>query len=70
MLDEYEIKLAMIRNVDQTRLNWFEKYVLAFNEQKINSGQNYLKEYLRRSADWQLIYSDKISDLYARKNKI
>ncbi len=66
-LDQYDIKLVLLKTDKPYKLNWFEKYVLQLNEEKINSQKNHLKNYLGDSKDWQEVYSDKISKVYVKK---
>lgn len=67
-LEEYNVKIVMIRLFQNIHLNWFEKYILKINENEINDVKNNLLEYLKNSDDWSLIYEDPISNLYV-KNK-
>lgn len=67
-LKNYNIGLALIKTRDKyMKLNWFEKYFLGFNEEKINKREDHFKNYLNSSSEWQLIYTDNLSQIYAKK---
>lgn len=67
-LKNYDIGLVLIKARDKyMKLNWFEKYFLGFNEKKINKREDYFKNYLNGSKEWQLIYADSLSQIYAKK---
>jgi hypothetical protein len=67
-LNQYDINLILIaRKGKYIKLNWFEKYFLYFNEEKINNYENNLKNYLDNSPAWQLVYNDNLSNVYVRK---
>jgi hypothetical protein len=67
-ISQHNIKLMLINNQKrQIKLNWFEKHFLYLNEEEINNSEYNLKSYLGQSDDWQLVYSDKISNVYTKK---
>jgi hypothetical protein len=67
-LRQYNIELVLMPNKENYyKLNWFEKYILLLNEEKINKQENHLKNYLEQVKDWELIYSDDVSNIYAKK---
>ncbi|MCK4553702.1 hypothetical protein KAU19_01945 [Candidatus Parcubacteria bacterium] len=66
-LSQYNIKLVLLKIDKPYKLNWFEKYLLQLNEDKINDKKNYLKDYLEDSSGWQKVYSDEISKVYVEK---
>ncbi len=63
-LNQYQIKLVLLKINKKIKFNWFEKYVLKLDEEKFNNKKNYLKEYLDKTNKWKLIYTDKISRIY------
>jgi hypothetical protein len=66
-LKQYNIGLILIPNKkDYIELNWFEKYFLLLNEEKVNKYENHLKNYLEQSNNWELVYSDTVSNIYAK----
>jgi len=66
-LNQYDIKLILLKIDKPHKLNWFEKYILQLNEEKINDQKNYLKNYLEDSKNWQKVYGDEISKIYVKK---
>lgn len=69
-LKEYNIQLVLLDIKEKKyHFNWFEKYFLGFNEEEINknANENYLRDYLVNSNEWEKIYNDKISDVYVKK---
>ena len=68
-LSQHNIKLILIKAKEKKiNLSRFEKYFLLVNEKKINNNENHLKNYLNNSSNWQLVYSDKISLIYAKND--
>ena len=63
-LNQYQIKLVLLKINQRIKFNWFEKYILKFDEEKFNSPKNHLKNYLDKTKKWQLVYHDKISRVY------
>ena len=66
-LNQYNIGLVLLKIEKKYKLNWFEKYLLQLNEEKINDQKNHLKNYLENSNNWQEVYGDKISKIYVKK---
>ena len=67
-LKQYDIGLVLMPSkISYYKLNWFEKYFLLLNEEKINEYENHFKNYLEQSDNWKLIYNDKISDIYVKE---
>jgi hypothetical protein len=66
-LNEYDIKLVLLKKYFPNKYNYFEKYALGLNEEKTNSYKNYLKNYLEEDKKWYNIYEDKISIIYEKK---
>ena len=68
-LNEHDIELVIINIAKRDiKLNWFEKYILLFNETSINNKNNPLKDFLEESPRWEEIYSDNIAGVYLRRN--
>ena len=65
-LNEYDIKLVLLKLDKKIKINWFEKYVLGLNEKKVNDQKNYLKDYLDNAPEWKLVYNDSISNIYVK----
>lgn len=66
-LSEYGIKLILLRaNDEPIDVGKFEKFFLRINDNKLIPN-NYLKEYLDKSSDWQIVYRDDVSVIYARE---
>jgi hypothetical protein len=63
-LNQYQIKLVLLKINQKIKFNWFEKYVLKFDEEKFNNPKNHLKDYLDKTKKWRLVYHDKISRIY------
>ncbi|MEK9129780.1 MAG: hypothetical protein AAB526_00025 [Patescibacteria group bacterium] len=69
-LDEHNIQLVLLDIEEKKyKFNWFEKYFLGFDEKEINkqANENYLRDYLNNSNEWQKIYHDNISNIYVKK---
>lgn len=66
-LSQYDIKLVLLKIDKPYKINWFEKYALRLNEEKINDQKNYLKDYLEDSNGWEEIYNDEASKVYVKK---
>ncbi|MHA1696296.1 MAG: hypothetical protein ACTSUG_13585 [Candidatus Helarchaeota archaeon] len=65
-LNEYNIKLLLLRKFRVAHFTWFEKLFFGLDEEKFNI-KNHLSEFLRNSPEWDLKYEDKISEVFARK---
>ena len=63
-LNQYNIELVLLPIIKKVKLNWFNKYILGLNEEKINNSKNYLKEYLGASSQWKNVYNDTNSIIY------
>jgi len=64
-LNEHGIELVLLPTKQkQFKLNWFEKYFLKLDEEKLNDQKNYLKDYLDNSDKWSIVYEDNISKIY------
>ena len=64
-LNKYNIGLILMPSKRYYyKLNWFEKYFLLFNEEKVNQYENHFKDYLEQADDWQIIYQDDASVVY------
>lgn len=68
-LDEYDIQLILLRIDQPTKVKSWEKILFGVNEEKINDGLNYLKNYFDKSADWQVVYQDDIARVYLKNKK-
>jgi len=66
-LDRYNIKLVFLKINQPIKLNWIDKYVMGLDEEKINDQKNNLKEYLQKNLSWDMIYEDKITQIYFKK---
>ncbi|MFH1838115.1 MAG: hypothetical protein ABH808_01290 [Candidatus Kuenenbacteria bacterium] len=69
-LTEYNINLVLLDVKEKKyKFNWFEKYFLDFNEDEINksANENFLRDYLNSSNEWEKVYNDKISNIYVKK---
>jgi len=65
-LSQYNIRLVLIKKDSQKqKVNWFEEFFFGVDEKKLNTNNN-LKEYLDNSKYWQVIYSDKVSNIYLK----
>lgn len=64
----HKTKLVHLKIQKPIKLNWVDKYIMGLDEEKINNQKNNLKDYLKNSSEWNLIYNDKISLVYV-KNK-
>ena len=56
----------MKTSFNEVKLNWFEKYFLLLDEEKINTQKNNLKEHLDTSGEWSEVYMDEISSIYVK----
>ncbi|MDO8667991.1 MAG: hypothetical protein Q7K35_02730 [bacterium] len=69
-LNQYEIRLVFINNKERyLKINWFEKYFLGYNEEKLNNIKNNLKNYLNGSERWQTAYQDDLSTIYVKNDE-
>lgn len=69
-LKEYNIEAVLWNNyLPQYHLNWLDKF-LGFKEKDINGRQNYLKNWLDASSDWQAVFKDETSTVYIRKDRL
>lgn len=67
-LNKYNIRLVFMDALDyKTNIHWVYKKLLQINEEAMNDHRNYLREYLDNSSEWEKVYSDKISVIYAKK---
>jgi hypothetical protein len=67
-LNQYDINLVLLKAKNKYyKLNWFEKYFLLLNEDKINTYENHLKNYLENSPKWSEVYIDEVSKIYVKK---
>jgi len=66
-LNFYNIDLVMIRLRAPVKLSWLDKYVMRFDEEKINDPRNNLREYLEENSSWSIVYEDKLTIVYSRK---
>ncbi|MFH0891807.1 MAG: hypothetical protein V1867_03435 [Candidatus Falkowbacteria bacterium] len=66
-LDKHDISLVLLKLYPDIDLNWFEKKFLGLDEDEINNQKRYLREYLRGSANWELVYRDNVSEVFAEK---
>jgi hypothetical protein len=67
-LDKHQIKLVLLyRDNRPVKLNWLEKNFLFMNEADFNNKKNLLQEYLSRSLNWKLVYTDNIAQIYIRQ---
>ncbi|MEI7620709.1 MAG: hypothetical protein WCJ57_04045 [Candidatus Falkowbacteria bacterium] len=67
LLEKHQIKSILLRSKQQKiKLNWMEKNFFFMNEADFNQ-PNYLKEYLKNSPNWKLVYSDNIAEFYVQK---
>ncbi len=64
-LKQYDIKLVLLKKYRPHKLNWFEKYFLQLNQEKINEKENELENFLDSSGDWQKIYNDNVSNVWS-----
>ncbi|MEI7452372.1 MAG: hypothetical protein WCK37_04210 [Candidatus Falkowbacteria bacterium] len=68
-INKHDIKLFMLDNSDnKMKLSWLEKYFFMIDENKVNEKKDELKDYLNTSAEWKIIYQDKLSVIYAKNN--
>ena len=68
MLEKHGIELVLMRTKDHLFTpNWFEKYFLRIDEEKINSNKNELREYLLASPRWSKAYEDHTALLFVKK---
>ncbi len=66
-LKQYDIGLILMPSKKYYyKLNWFEKYFLLFNEEKVNQYDDYFKDYLEQADDWQPVYGDNASVIYVK----
>ena len=66
-LAEHGIEMVFMKtSFNEVKLNWFEKYFLLLDEEKINTQKNNLKEHLDTSGEWSEVYMDEISSIYVK----
>jgi len=65
-LNQYGINAVLLPRPQKQKLDWFEKYILQIDEDKINESENYLRDYLSSADDWQLTYNDNASIIYMK----
>lgn len=63
-LGQYNIGLVLLKKDKPHKLNWFEKYLLRLNQEKINEKENELENFLDNSNAWQKIYSGSAGNVY------
>lgn len=66
-LKNYQITLVLIPNKDKElkAQNW-EKIVFGIKDEELQA-RNYLREYLESAPDWQIVFRDNTSVVYAKK---
>lgn len=65
-LYEHGIEMVLLLLNKDIKFNWFEKTILKLEEEKFNSQKIALQEYLKNSPEWNLIYSDKLSNVFLK----
>ena len=65
-LNEYNIELVHLKKYFPVKYNFFEKFFFGLNEEKANSHENHLENYLEENKKWNNIYEDKISKIYIK----
>lgn len=67
-LSQYNIEAVLMSNEKnkKIKLNWFEKYFLLLNEEKLNNKSNVLFDYLDADKNWKLVYNDHASIIYVK----
>jgi hypothetical protein len=66
-LEEYNIKVVLIRSRDEKNIpKAWEKIIFNIKDENLEN-ENYLRQYLEESDDWQLVYQDEVARVY---NKI
>ncbi len=66
-LEQYNIQLVLLRKPQPIQADWLERFIFSFNENELKNPANYLINYLKNSPNWQLVYDDKISYIYAKQ---
>ncbi len=67
-LDEYGFEMALLKVKEgKFELNWFEKFFLGGDQNKINETKNHLKDYLEGSPEWNRVFADDLSAIYVKK---
>jgi len=67
-LDQYNIGLILIKSTDRDlKFKKWEKRLFSLKDQK---AENYLREYLAASPDWQIVFQDEVSVIYLRKQSL
>ncbi|MCX6793327.1 MAG: hypothetical protein NTY12_04885 [Candidatus Falkowbacteria bacterium] len=64
--NEYVINLVLFKSTEApSSVDWFEQLITG--EKDNRERKNPLIEYLKNSADWKAVYSDKVATVYVRK---
>jgi len=65
---KHNIGLFFLENKKENiKLSWIEKNFFMINEDRVNSQKDELREYLNASPDWEIVYQDEVSIIYAKK---
>jgi len=66
-LDEHAISTVLLQKpLSNQKINWFEKYILGFEENNSNKA-DHLLAYVSASTNWIKVYEDNISLIFTRK---
>jgi hypothetical protein len=70
MLNDYDISLVLIKRPEKIELARWEEFLLGIKQDELNTKaeQNNLQEYLEKSSNWKMVYSDEISYVFAKTN--
>ena len=66
-LEQHNIKLVLLSKPRPIKLNWLERFVFSFDENKLKNPTNNLINYLGKSLEWKQIYEDKNSYVYLKQ---
>lgn len=67
-LETHSIGLVLLKLNQDIKFNWFERKVLMLDEEKYNNQKIALREFLESSPEWDLVYEDKLSNVYVKNS--